>query len=51
MRSMEDYYQVALKEEEKLVRKKSQRNRGKFPSRGRGAVREKFQKLESIKVR
>jgi hypothetical protein len=44
MRTMEDAYQVALKAEEKLARKKSQRNRGKSPSRGRGIVREKFQK-------
>jgi hypothetical protein len=36
VRTVEDAYQVALKAEEKLARKKSQRNRGKTPNRGRG---------------
>jgi hypothetical protein len=44
MRTVEDAYQVALKVEEKLARKQSQRNRGKSPNRGRGTTREKFQK-------
>jgi hypothetical protein len=43
MKTVEDAYQVALKAEEKLTRKQSQRNRGKSPNRGRGIVREKFQ--------
>jgi hypothetical protein len=36
MRTLEDAYQVAMKAEEKLERKNSQRNRG------RGIVRENF---------
>jgi hypothetical protein len=44
MRTVEDSYQVSLKEEENLARKESQQNRGKNPSRGRGTFREKFQK-------
>jgi hypothetical protein len=40
----EDAYQAALKAEEKLVRKQSQRNRGRNSSRGKGTNREKFQK-------
>jgi hypothetical protein len=44
MRTMEYDYQLALKEEENLARKKSPRNRGKSPNRGRGIVKEKFQK-------
>jgi hypothetical protein len=44
MRTVEYAYQVALKEEEKLARKKSQKNRGKNPNRGKGTTREKFQK-------
>jgi hypothetical protein len=42
--TVEDAYQVALKAEEKLARKKSQRNRGGNSSRGKGTSREKFQK-------
>jgi hypothetical protein len=45
MRTVEDAYQVALKAEEKLARKHSQQNREKSPNRGRGTIREKFQKL------
>jgi hypothetical protein len=41
---VEDTYQVALKAEEKLARKQSQRIRGKITRKGRGTVREKFQK-------
>jgi hypothetical protein len=44
MRNIEDSYQVALKEEEKLARTKIQQNRGKSPNRGRGTIKEKFQK-------
>jgi hypothetical protein len=44
MRTMEDAYRVAMKVEEKLARKQSQRNKGKIPNRGRGIIREKFQK-------
>jgi hypothetical protein len=44
MRTVEDAYQIALKAEEKLARKQSQRNRGKSPNRGKGTTREKFQK-------
>jgi hypothetical protein len=35
LRTIEDAYQEALKVEEKLVRKKNQRGRGKSPTRGR----------------
>jgi len=42
MKKVEDAYKVALKAEEKLVRKQSQQNRGKSHIRGRGIVREKF---------
>jgi hypothetical protein len=38
------YYQSELKEEEKLARKQSQRNKGKSPSRGKGTFQENFQK-------
>jgi hypothetical protein len=44
MRNVEDAYQVALKAEEKLVRKHNQHNRGKSPNIGRGNFKEKFQK-------
>jgi len=44
MKTVEYSYQVSLKEEKKLERKKSHRNRGKNPSRGEGTSREKFQK-------
>ena len=44
IRKVEDSYQVSLKVEEKLERKKSQQNKGKIPRRGRGIVKEKFQK-------
>jgi hypothetical protein len=42
VRTVEDAYQVALKEEEKLARKQSQKNRGKNPTRGKGTTRENF---------
>jgi hypothetical protein len=55
MRTVEYSYQVSLKVEEKLARKKSQWNRGKSPSRGRGTLekssRSPDQKLEDITVR
>jgi hypothetical protein len=44
MRTVEDSYQVSLKEEENLERKKSQPNMGKNPNRGEGTIRENFQK-------
>jgi hypothetical protein len=44
MRTVEDDYQVALKEEEKLERNQIQWNIGKIPNRGRGIVIEKLQK-------
>jgi hypothetical protein len=44
VRTIEDAYQVALKEEENLARKQIQRNRGKTLNKVRGIVREKFQK-------
>ena len=33
---MEDAYQAALKEEEKITRKQSQKNRGRIHARGKG---------------
>jgi hypothetical protein len=41
---VEDAYQEALKYEEKLARKQSQRNRGGNSSRGKGTNKDKFQK-------
>jgi hypothetical protein len=41
---VEDAYQEALKVEEKLARRQSQRSRGRSSSRGKGTNREKFQK-------
>jgi hypothetical protein len=35
VRTMEDVYQIALKAEEKLARKQSQRGRGRSPNRGK----------------
>jgi hypothetical protein len=46
MRTVEDAYQVALKAEEKMAKKQSQRNREKIPSRGKGTFWEKFQKTK-----
>ena len=45
MRTVEDDYQVSLKEKEKQTRKQSQRNKGKSPNIGRGTTKEKFQKF------
>ena len=44
MRTVEYEYQVAMKVEEKLTRKKSPKNKGNNPNRGKGTNREKFQK-------
>jgi hypothetical protein len=44
MRTVEDAYQVSLKVEEKLVRKKIQRGKGKIPHIGKGIVNDKAQK-------
>jgi hypothetical protein len=44
MRIVEDDYQVALKEEDKLAGKKIQRSRGRSPSRGKVIVHDKAQK-------
>jgi hypothetical protein len=44
--TVEDAYQAALKAEEKLARKQSQRNIGGNSSRGKGTNREKLQKLK-----
>jgi hypothetical protein len=41
---VEDAYQAALKDEEKLARKQSQQNGGGNSRRGKGTSREKFQK-------
>jgi hypothetical protein len=46
MRTVEYAYQVSLKVEDKLTRKKSHMNRGKSPNRGRGTTREKFYKFK-----
>jgi hypothetical protein len=44
---VEDAYQVALKDEEKLAKRQSQRSRGGNSSRGKGTSIEKFQKSKS----
>jgi hypothetical protein len=36
IRTVEDAYQIALKEEEKLARKKSQQRKGRSPNKGKG---------------
>jgi hypothetical protein len=41
MRTVEDAYQIALKVEEKLARKQSQRNRGRSPNKGKGVAHDK----------
>jgi hypothetical protein len=41
---VENSYQAALKAEENLARRQSQRNRGESSSRGKGTSGEKFQK-------
>jgi len=44
IRIVEDAYQMALKEEEKLARKQSQQNRGRSLNRGKGVSQDKSQK-------
>jgi hypothetical protein len=44
VRMVEDAYQMALKAEEKLARKKSQQNRGRSLNRGKGVAQDKAQK-------
>jgi hypothetical protein len=44
VRTVEDAYQIALKEEEKLARKQSQQNRGQSLNRGKGVAQDKAQK-------
>jgi hypothetical protein len=55
MRTVEDYYQVALKAEEKLERKQSQRNRGKNQTEEKEpperSSRNSGKKLEDLIVR
>jgi hypothetical protein len=44
IRTVEDAYQMALKAEEKLSRKKSQRGRGRSQPRGKLVTQDKYQK-------
>jgi hypothetical protein len=44
VRTVDDSYQMVLKEEEKLARKKSQQNEGRSLNRGKGVDQEKEQK-------
>jgi hypothetical protein len=44
VRTVEDAYQMVLKEEEKLARKQSQQNRGRSLNRGKGVSQDKAQK-------
>ena len=39
LKTIESAYQASLKAEEKILRKQSQRNRGKSSAKGRGAAR------------
>jgi hypothetical protein len=41
---VEDAYQLALKDEEKLRRKKSQRGRGRGQPKGKSVAQDKYQK-------
>jgi len=43
VKKVEDVYQIALKEEEKLARKKSQQNKGRSLNRGKGVAHDKMQ--------
>jgi hypothetical protein len=43
VRIVEDVYQIALKSEEKLARKQSQKNRGRSLNRGKGVAHDKTQ--------
>jgi hypothetical protein len=44
IRTVEDSYQMALKAEEKLSRKKGQRGRGRSHPRGKAVAQDKYQK-------
>jgi hypothetical protein len=44
IRTVEDAYQMALKAEEKLSRKKGQRGRGRSQPRGKSVAQDKYQK-------
>ena len=44
IRTVEDSYQMALKAEEKLSRKKGQRGQGRSQPRGKTVAQEKYQK-------
>jgi hypothetical protein len=44
VRIVEDAYQIALKEKEKLTKRQSQQSRGKSLNRGKGVSHEKTQK-------
>jgi hypothetical protein len=44
IRTVEDAYQMALKAEEKLSRKKGQRGRGRIQTRGKAVAQDKYQK-------
>ena len=43
IRTVEDAYQMALKEEEKLSQKQSQRDRGRSHPRGKSVAQDKYQ--------
>lgn len=43
LKTIEDAYQASLMEKEKILRKQSQRNRGKISARGRRATRSRRQ--------
>jgi hypothetical protein len=43
IRNMEDAYQMALKEEEKLSQKQGQRGRGRSQPRGKSIAQDKYQ--------
>jgi hypothetical protein len=46
VRTVEDAYQIALKAEEKLSRKQSQRGRGRSVNKGKGVAHDKAQKTK-----
>lgn len=46
-KTIEDAYQASLKAEEKILRKQSQRNRGKSSERGRGTTRPRGQQASA----
>jgi hypothetical protein len=47
VRIIEDDYQIALKAEEKLARKQSQRSRGRNPNKGKGVGHDKAHKTKN----